>query len=134
MAHQTLRRQWFEHTWLTKRYADNGLSIHGSPNDTQTMVCASMAHQTLRRTLFEHTLLTKTLRRQWFAHPWLTKRYADNGLSIHGSPNVTQAMVGAFTAHQTLRRQWFEHPWLTKRYADNGLSIHGLPNGTQTMV
>ena len=81
------------------------MSIHGSPNVTQTMVCASMAHHTLRRQWFAHSWL-ETIRSQWFEHPWLTKRYADNALSIHGSPNTTQTMHGS-----------------PKRSADNGFCI-----------
>ena len=62
MAHQTLRTQWFEHPWPTKRYAHkgfehpwrtkryayNGLSAHGAPNVTHRTVSASMAHRTFR--------------------------------------------------------------------------------------
>ena len=35
-----LRSGWCEHQLLTKHYADNGLSAHGSLNFTQTMVLA----------------------------------------------------------------------------------------------
>ena len=97
MACQTLHRQWSANPWLTKRYADYGLNIHGSPNATQTMVCASSAHQSLRR--------------QWFEHTRLTKRYAANGLNIHGSPNGTQTIVCGSMAYQTLCKQWLlYHP------------------------
>ena len=55
MTHQTLRAQWFGHTWLTKRYVHNGLGTRGSPNVAYTTVRAAMAHQTLPT--------------QWFGHP-----------------------------------------------------------------
>ena len=37
---QTIVCVTFGHTWLTKPYAYNGLSTHGSPNVTHTMVWA----------------------------------------------------------------------------------------------
>ena len=160
MVHQTLRIQWFGHSWLTKLYKYNGLMARGSANVAYTFVWRRMAHQTVQI--------------HWFDNPWLTKRYIYNGVGTHCSPNLTNTWLWISRPHQTLRIQrfadmahqtiqthWFdcqgsrsiryatvwgriahqhlqitllEGPWLITQYVYNGLGAHGSPNNTNIMV